>query len=108
MKKETASSWGDSAEQVFTGHANIANNNRSPKTSRILAHLVSGASLTPIEALNLYGSLRLSGVVFRLKARGYDIRTDIIRVGESRVARYSIKDTDKARASYFSEKGIIG
>lgn len=104
MNKETASSGMDSAVQGLG--ANIANKSRSSKTSRILAHLISGASITPIEALALYGSLRLSSIIFRLKARGYDIRTDLVQVGSSRVARYSIKDVEKARTVYFAQKGL--
>lgn len=106
MNKETASSRLDLAGRDNTGHANLANKNLSSKTSHVLAHLVMGDSITPLEALQLYGSLRLSAIIFRLKARGYDIGTDLVQVGSSRVARYSIKDVEKARTVYFAQKGL--
>ena len=104
MNKETASYGMDSAVQGLG--ANIANKSRSSKTSRILAHLISGASITPIEALALYGSLRLSSIIFRLKAKGYEISTTIIKAGESRVACYSIKQVEEARVKYFTENSL--
>lgn len=45
---------------------------------RILDHLKSGASLTPLEALQLYGSMRLSAVIHDLKKEGWDIHTDMV------------------------------
>jgi len=62
---------------------------------RILNHLLTGKTLTPIQALNKYNSLRLAAVVFELKRNGYKVQTELINVGTKKqsklVAKYSIK-----------------
>lgn len=58
---------------------------------RVLQHLLSGKSITPLEALDLYGSFRLSSIIFRLRDRGYDIRTEMVTIRKgTRVARYTL------------------
>ena len=60
---------------------------------RVLAHLMSGKSITPIEALDLYGSFRLSSIIFDLREQGYDIRTEMVTIRKgTRVARYSLAE----------------
>lgn len=54
----------------------------------ILNHLQSGQSLTPLDALKLYGCFRLSGRILELRQQGYDIRTDTERNGRKAYARY--------------------
>ena len=49
------------------------------KQSKVLAHLVSGKSITPIEALELYGSFRLGALIFNLRADGHKIDTEIAK-----------------------------
>lgn len=39
----------------------------------IKEHLESGRSITPIEALNLYGCFRLSGRIYELREQGMNI-----------------------------------
>lgn len=56
----------------------------------IREHLVSGKSITPIDALNLYGCFRLGARIADLKKQGMDIHTDIIHD----------KRNDKRYASY--------
>jgi len=43
--------------------------------SAILSHLKSGRTITPLDALRLYGCMRLAARVHDLKARGNDIVT---------------------------------
>lgn len=45
---------------------------------RVREHLLSGKSITPIEALNRYGCFRLSAIILELRNAPYDmrIRTD--------------------------------
>ena len=44
---------------------------------RVREHLLSGQSLTQLEALRLYGCLRLAAIVFRLRKReGLNIVSD--------------------------------
>lgn len=58
---------------------------------QVLQHLLSGQSITPIEALDLYGSFRLSSIIFRLRDRGYDIHTEMVTIRKgTRVARYTL------------------
>lgn len=58
------------------------------QADRILGHLASGKTLTPLQALQRFGTLRLSGRILELRQRGHDIRTDMVRRGQKRVARY--------------------
>lgn len=44
----------------------------------IREHLEAGRSITPLDALNLYGCFRLGARIADLKKQGMDIRTDII------------------------------
>jgi hypothetical protein len=60
---------------------------------QILDHLKRGDSITPLEALSLYGSLRLGAVIFVLKKEGYDIASKLVKRGRynSMVAEYTLK-----------------
>ena len=46
---------------------------------KVLRYLQQGKSITPIDALKLYGCFRLADVVFRLKKDGYDIQTNMVK-----------------------------
>jgi len=48
------------------------------QTKQILAHLESGKSITPIDALNLFGVFRLSARIFDIRKLGHKIITDTI------------------------------
>lgn len=52
------------------------------QTDSILNHLLSGKSITPIEALNLYGCFRLGARINELRGCGYEIETKINRLGK--------------------------
>ena len=41
----------------------------------ILAHLERHGTITPLEALNLFGCFRLAARIAELRAEGHDIRT---------------------------------
>ena len=66
---------------------------------QILNHLLSGKTLTPIQALTKYNSLRLAAVVFELKRKGYKVRTELINVGNKKqpkfVSKYSLIKSKK-------------
>tara|TARA_R110000824_G_scaffold307412_2_gene494926 strand:- start:238 stop:441 length:204 start_codon:yes stop_codon:yes gene_type:complete len=49
------------------------------KQSRVLAHLKSGKHITPIQALELYGSFRLGAIIFNLRGKGHKINTEIAK-----------------------------
>lgn len=58
----------------------------------VARHLQEGKSITPLEALTMYGAFRLSAIIFDLKnEEGMDIRTDMVTDDEGRrYARYSL------------------
>lgn len=61
---------------------------------QVLKHLQSGKSLSPLEALNYFGSLRLGAIIFDLKKDGYEIETEINQVGKH-YAVYKMKRKDE-------------
>jgi len=60
------------------------------QSNRILEYLKEGNSVTPMDALRLFGCFRLSARIFDLKSSGSNIRTIMIMD----------KDTGKRFASY--------
>lgn len=62
----------------------------------IQKYLEEGHRLTPIDALNLFGCFRLSGRIFDLKARGLDIKMDMVEN----------KSTGKRYAEYYLDKSV--
>ena len=64
---------------------------------RILSHLKRGP-ITPMQALNLYGVLRLAARVQELRDSGLDIRTQMVERDGKRFAKYWLKK-EKARQS---------
>ena len=57
---------------------------------RILNYLKNGGKITPLEALNKFGCLRLSGRIYDLKRKGYNIKSNRIIVNKKQVAQYSL------------------
>lgn len=60
------------------------------QNKQILNHLESGKSITPMDALNLFGCFRLGARIHDLKSEGYDIKTEIKVVNGKRFAEYSL------------------
>ena len=44
----------------------------------VLNHLLTGSSITSMEAISLYGATRLSAIIFNLRDKGYSISTTMI------------------------------
>lgn len=66
--------------------------NTTTQNDAILAWLQDGWTLTPAEAYERFGCLRLGGRIHELRQMGYPIRTDMVKVGgNKRVARYSLE-----------------
>lgn len=57
---------------------------------QILNHLKYRGPITPLAALNLYGSFRLGAVIFNLKALGHNIKTDMVSNGRKHFAKYTL------------------
>lgn len=60
------------------------------QTNLILSALKRGEKLTPITALKRYGCFRLAARIQDLRDNGVPVNTTMVRIGESRVARYSL------------------
>ena len=61
------------------------------QTELVLQHLKKRKSITPLEALNLYGIFRLSARIYDLKCAGLNIVTTLVKTGRrKRVGRYSL------------------
>jgi hypothetical protein len=57
--------------------------------SNVRAWLLKGNMLTPLDALRMFGSLRLSAIIFRLREEGLPIVTEKLQVSpRKRVAQY--------------------
>jgi hypothetical protein len=60
---------------------------------QILEHLKAGNSITPIDALNMFGCFRLGARIFDLRERGYLIATEYEKNNGKTYARYSLMST---------------
>ena len=62
------------------------------QTKRILEHLQEGKTLTPLEALDMFGTFRLGSIIFNLRQDGFEIKTTIVDGGfGKRYAKYSME-----------------
>lgn len=61
------------------------------QTKQILAHLKTGRSITPIDALNKYGCFRLGARIYDLKQDGHNIYREMVETDSGkRVASYTL------------------
>ena len=70
---------------------NINENTGTSKsqTDRILEYMLSGESITPLEALNLFGCLRLGARIADIKAKGYLVYSEFVDTPtQKKVKRY--------------------
>ena len=58
--------------------------------NEVLAYLKKGNSITPLEALQMFGTFRLSAIIFNIRALGYEVDTEIVRAGKKHWAKYSL------------------
>ncbi len=56
---------------------------------KLLKRLRSRKSITPLQALNLWGSFRIASYINRLRKKGHRIKTEIIRTKTSIYAKYT-------------------
>lgn len=81
----------------------FATSKKKSQISEIIAHLRKYKKITSIEAINKYGATRLSGIIFVLKKRGFEIETEIARGknrygNETNYATYHlIKDIEEVK-----------
>jgi len=60
--------------------------------AQVKAWLENGNSITPIEALQLWGCFRLAAVINRLRNDGMDIVTERVNDGEKSYAKYYLNN----------------
>ena len=58
------------------------------QTQAIKAHLESGRSITPIDALRQYGCLRLGARIYDLRREGMAVNMRLVKHGKKRYAEY--------------------
>ncbi len=70
---------------------NINENHAASKsqTDRILEHMLSGKSITPLEALDLFGTMRLGARIADIRKKGYIVYSEFVTTPTNkRVKRY--------------------
>lgn len=80
--------------------------NRDTQRAKILNELMTGVTLTPLDAMKLCGCTKLSTRVSELIADGHDIKKKMIKVqasfGETRVMSYwmELKPAPKPKVNF--------
>ncbi len=70
---------------------------KTSQNQKILKHLSSGKSLSPLQALGLFGCYRLAGRIYDLKRAGHQIETIIKSDDQGRTyASYVLKHDEAA------------
>lgn len=60
---------------------------------QILSYLEQGNTITPIDALKLFGCFRLGARIFDLRERGFNIKSEPLYVNGKHFSRYRLIDT---------------
>lgn len=55
---------------------------------KVLKALQRGQKLTPLDALSRGMGMRLGGHIHALRQAGHDIRSELVKKGDSRVSKY--------------------
>ena len=91
-KRNRQTPEGSTACALYEGGANVTQKVRITKIQRVTEHLLDGKPITPVIALERYGSFSLGKIIGSLRKRGFRIRTQIVYHPStgSRFARYSL------------------
>lgn len=71
------------------------NQTQQTQLEAVHEHLISGKSITQLQALKYYGCLRLSAIIYTLR-REFGLPIETKRVGKQGYARYFISDLAEA------------
>jgi len=63
---------------------------KQTQSKQILEYLTTHNSITPLEALNLFGCFRLGARIWDLKREGYNIKMELENNGDKHYAKYSL------------------
>ena len=66
--------------------------NAGTQCAAILDHLRRGHAITPLEALSMFGTLRLAARIDDLKADGFAFDVEMVRRGRKKFARYTLQN----------------
>lgn len=78
------------------------------QNQQIRQHLEAGKSITPIEALNQFGCLRLGARIHNLKKMGLAITSRIIEQGGKHFAEYRLEESEcHSRVRYAQTEKLI-
>ena len=80
---------------------------KESQNKKIIAYLEDGNAITPIEALTLFGCMRLASRIADLKKKGYPITSTIISTGDARYAQYKLEEPLPMAVGNDSEGGEI-
>ncbi len=62
---------------------------KASQEAQILRHLKAGRSLSALNSMNLFGTLRLAARIFALRQRGHSIKGDWVQLpGGKRIVSY--------------------
>lgn len=61
---------------------------KETQNKQILNYLIDGGKITPLLALNKFGSFRLSARIFDLREKGHNIKKTIINYNGKKFAEY--------------------
>lgn len=64
---------------------------RETQSEQILNALKEGRSLTPLDALQEFGSMRLGARIYDLKQAGYNIVTEMVTKNNKQFASYRLE-----------------
>ena len=59
---------------------------------KVKTHLLDGQSITPLEALDLFGCFRLAALIHILRKEGMNIKTENVSKNGKRFAQYSLTE----------------
>ena len=68
------------------------NERSGSQEEQIESSLLRGESITPLDALKKYGAFRLSAIIFNLRKKGHNIKTDMVDNGYRKYASYKIEN----------------
>ncbi len=72
---------------------NLNESESQSQASKILKHLQKGNTITPLEALNHFGCMRLGARIYDLRRRGFNIQSRTIEVASGkRVSEYFLSE----------------
>lgn len=71
---------------------------KSTQETQILAYMMNGHTITPLEALNQFGCMRLGARIFDLKHKGINIESKMIERNGKHFSGYSIAGVDASGA----------